>query len=391
MDGQECPSYRTLMTMTAPASKGFALEEDRGVLVVTLYWESIVKDRALEELRAAVVDQLPQATTAVLFDCRKLTGAVTSQFLSTLVAIRKAAMREGLFVCVSNLSGQVREAYTVSRLERIIPLYDDRETAIRAVGDYGIGRIAVGKLEPERLGAIAEKPAAERGPSAAAALSGQASAAMASAADSWSGMKQNLHSASQSMSRQQLLQLGGLAAAAIVAVGLACYFLIPPRAVGAASITDERPLVFGGEAVATFAGQVEIQAGEFRQPDAGAIVIAWRAGETPAQKVLGKTIYRYLNDSFASEKFPHDGMHVARTSETGHFRLGVQKAGEYNVLVVSSMNDRGAAVAGADETQLALAFESPRELIGKHPYRLVQHRADKGEVKVDVAFERRGR
>lgn len=380
------------MPMTASASKGFALDEDRGVLVVTLYWESIVKDRALDELRESVVTELAQAKTAVLFDCRKLTGAVTSQFLSTLVAVRKAAMRDGLFVCVSNLSGQVREAYTVSRLDRVIPMYDDRETAIRAVGDYGIGRIAVGKLEPERLGATAAKESsAERGPSAAAAIGGQASAAIASAADSWSGVKENFQNASQTITRQQWMQLGGVAAAAIIAVGIACYFLLPSRAAGAASISDERPLVFGGQMHATLVGQVEIQAGEFKQPDAGAIVIAWRANEHPKQKVLSKTIYRYLNESLVSEKFSHNWMHVARTSETGHFRLGVHGPGEFDVLVISTANDRSASLASADETKLATWFEAPREIVGKHPYQLVRHRADKGEVQVDVTFQRRGR
>ena len=378
-----------MSTSTAP-SKGFSLEEQRGVLVVTLYWESVMQERVLDELREQVVEQLPLATTAVLVDCRKLTGPATSQFLATLVAIRKAAMRDGLLVCVANLSGPVREAYRVSRLDRIIPHYDNREAALRAVGDYGLGRIAVGKLEPARLTAAAtkEKEANVRGTAGSSALAGQASAAIASVADSWSGVRENWRAASQSLTRQQVAQLSAVALALLLVVALAAYIVAPPSSLGAASISDDQPLVFGGHARSTLVGKIEIQRGEIAHGDAGALVFVWRVGEGPQQKVLTKTIYRYLNDALASEKFPQSWMRVARTSETGNFRVGIEPPGEFEVLIISGANERGSTLTSADETKLAQWFDAPRELVGRHPYRLLVQRIDQNEVQLHEAFAR---
>ncbi len=302
-------------------------------------------------------------------------------------------MREGLFVCVTNLEGPVRQSYMVSRLDRIIPLYDDRETALRAVGDYGLGRIAVGKLELERLAAAsgtAEKPTRAPGPSASAALAGQASAAMASAAESWSGVGQKLHHASQTITRQQMLQLGGAAALVLVLGSVAYYLLAPARSDGAISSSDDRPLSYGGEGPLALSGQVQVRAGDHAREDSGALILLWPAGETPPQKVLTKTIYRYLNEAAVSDEFPHPWMHAARASETGKFRIGLKTPGEFEVLIISASTESSSTLTSADEQTLAAWFESPRELIGRHPYRLQRQRVDNSAAALSQIFERRG-
>jgi len=94
----------------------YSMERDHGVLVVELQTDSITGDQLLEDLKHAVIERLPEAENAVLFDCRRLTGRVTSQFLATLVSIRRRAVAHGVLVCLCSVKGALREAYDV--LER---------------------------------------------------------------------------------------------------------------------------------------------------------------------------------------------------------------------------------------------------------------------------------
>ena len=109
--------------------------KEHGVLVVEFQVDSITSEQVLDALKAAVSVRIPETQQAILFDCQPLTGRVTSQFFAALVAIRQQAVAENVLICLCHLSGPLREAYGITQLERIMPVYEDREVAISAVGD----------------------------------------------------------------------------------------------------------------------------------------------------------------------------------------------------------------------------------------------------------------
>jgi hypothetical protein len=184
-----------------------------------------------------------------------------------------------------------------------------------------------------------------------------------------------------------MARVAGIFAAVLVAAGLAWYFLSPPSLAERRFSSDDRPLVYGGEARAVLAGQVQFKAGVNAYDDAGALILLRRVDDAPPQKVLAKTIYRYLNEASVAEKFPHPWMHAARTSETGRFRIGIDAPGQFEVLIISASKRSTSSLTSADEQQLATWLDAPRELIGKHPYKLVQQRVDKSEVQLNEVFQ----
>ena len=109
--------------------------KEHGVLVVEFQVDSITSEPALDAMKAAVRVRIPETQQAILFDCQQLTGRVTSQFFAALVAIRQQAAAEKVLICLYNRSGPLHEAYGITQLERIIPVSQDRQAAISAVGN----------------------------------------------------------------------------------------------------------------------------------------------------------------------------------------------------------------------------------------------------------------
>lgn len=377
------------MTAAPPSTKGFSLDVDRGVLVVTIHTPSVTNEQFLEDLKERVVDNLERATTALLFDCAKLTGRVTSQFLATLVSIRKKATKEGVFVCASGLAGTVREAYEVSCLDRIIPLYDDRELAIRAVGDYGGGRIAQGKVDPSRLGERSKRK--DGAPHAKESRDGNPTslgATVERAADSLTSL--SLATVVDSARRVKVSRPTAFLIAAIALAASAAIVVFAthsgPRLPTVS--TDDRPTIFGGKTDHVLLAQVNLQSGDLVLPDAGAMVLAWNIDKPPEATTVNKTIYRYLNENTSVDTpFPQAGMHVARTSEKGRFGVGLPSPGTYQLLIISSTTEDAPTLTAEDGQMLANYLETPGDLIGKRPYRLRQETVRVGEVEITETFQ----
>mgnify|MGYP002624014120 CR=1 FL=1 len=120
----------------AAVAPSFTLELDHGVLVIELLVDAITREQFLERLQESVVARIPEADQVILIDCQQLTGRVTSQFFATLIAIRHKAAAEGVLICLCHVSNTLYEAYKITCLERIIPLYKNRSAALMAVGNF---------------------------------------------------------------------------------------------------------------------------------------------------------------------------------------------------------------------------------------------------------------
>jgi ABC-type transporter Mla MlaB component len=116
---------------------------DHGVLVVQLQRPVLTDPMAVEELWHYVRGHLPRATRGVLVDCSSMNYHVTSQFLAMLVRIQKAVRQEGMNVAVCGLRGPLREAFEITKLEQIIPVFAKPEEMIEQVGDFSTGEMQV--------------------------------------------------------------------------------------------------------------------------------------------------------------------------------------------------------------------------------------------------------
>ncbi len=103
---------------------------DDGVLVGTITMESLLDPWATRSIENHFLRELPRATHAVLVDCSRLTGPVSSEFLSTLMRLRNHAEESGLATAVCGLSSALRSAYDVTTLTSIIPAYENQSDAI---------------------------------------------------------------------------------------------------------------------------------------------------------------------------------------------------------------------------------------------------------------------
>jgi len=100
-----------------------------GVAVVAFRYEQVVTpaeaNQVMEDLESiAEVEPL----TEMILDCSQL-KFVTSVFLGKLAAMSKLLRDRDAILKVSAMKHDVRQAFTICRLDRVIPLFDSVEKA----------------------------------------------------------------------------------------------------------------------------------------------------------------------------------------------------------------------------------------------------------------------
>lgn len=339
---------------------GYSLEPTHGVLIVKLRAASLTSDTMLADFQEHVVTSLADAKTAVLIDCQSVTGHASTQFLTTLVAIRRAAEARGIFVCVCCLTGSLREAFDVCHLGRIIPAYDDKEVALEAVGNYSPAEIKQRKIvrTHNALYHQDDEPVETESQSSRSAW--------LAALRRWVRPQQGV---------LPVVVVGGwvLLCLAIVWLSVAGLRSRAPQA----APNKVRPAF-------SLSGQIVLTSGEQRFGDADAVVLAWRCDDPPP--TISAAEIRSLLDASRPGPYLAPGVYVARTTRHGLFELPVDTPGEYQSLVLSNSRRNSAGLAAEDDELLADFIDSPRTLVGESAYRLHREVVDRPNVRIVETF-----
>jgi len=340
------------MTAAPQVAAPYKLELDHGVLVVSLQLEAITNEALLDEIAQQVFSRMPEASTAVLFDCHRLVGRVTSQFLAMLVAVRRRASQQGLFVCVCSLNGPVCEAYRISCLDRIIPAYNDRDIALSAVGQFDGGerfQRTLKRKKQEAKQAEAAPPATWRDRIAALShLEGNARIAMVAGA--------------------------GLLVGGVIVFATWQAFSDPTAPPPRRSTPQENAAVAEEDGI-----QIEGEVSGPSGPEAGAWIIAWPAGDQSHELVAAADVRRYFNMG-AVGRFEEPDLYAARALPDGKFSIRLGEPTAYHVLVVSQQQTREGALRGDDGEKLEARFADPIALIGKNGYQLSRQQLKDGSA-----------
>ncbi len=92
----------------------------------------------LDELRSVVEMLAADEPRHVVLDLQEVTY-LDSAALGEVVACRRVVQAAGRRFAVAGANGKVRDLIELTRLDRLVDLYPDRESAIRMVGDCGAG------------------------------------------------------------------------------------------------------------------------------------------------------------------------------------------------------------------------------------------------------------
>jgi len=289
-----------------------------------------------------------------------IVGHASTQFLTALVAIRHAAEKRAVFVCVSGLGGSLQEAFDVCHLGRIIPAYEDREVALEAVGNYSPDEIKQRKVvrTHNALYHSAETPVETESQSSRFAL--------LAGLRRWSRAQRGV---------LPVAIVGGwvLLCLAIVWLSIAGFRSRTPQA----APNEVRPAY-------SLSGQIVLSTGEQRFGDADAVVLAWRCDDPPP--MISAAEVRSLLDAAQPGPYLTPGVYLARTTRHGLVELPVDSPGQYQALVLSDSRRNSAGLADDDDKLLADFIDSPRTLVGERAYRLHREHVDRPNVRFVETF-----
>lgn len=127
------------MTFTESKSKPLTARVDHGFLIARIEVNSLMHESAIRQVETELLKELPNATTAMIIDCEELTLHVSTEFLSTLVYVRKVAEKRGVALALCNLSNSLLASHEATALSPLILAFDSLREAMLELGYDGVG------------------------------------------------------------------------------------------------------------------------------------------------------------------------------------------------------------------------------------------------------------
>lgn len=109
---------------------------DHDALVVKILANGMVHEHLLLDIESQILRNLNHPGRSLVLDCTEMTQAVSSRFLGVLIKLQKTVKAGGGRIGICGLTGNLREAFTMMALQRVIPVYDSRREALLELGEY---------------------------------------------------------------------------------------------------------------------------------------------------------------------------------------------------------------------------------------------------------------
>jgi anti-sigma B factor antagonist len=119
-----------------PANHWLEVEEKNGVWVVRFVYPDLLQDETIDCIREQIRDLIQRG------GCRRLVlhfGAVqrvSSHMLGELVVLLKRMLASGGCLVLSNFAPELRDTFTLLRLDRIFTIRDTEEDAVQSCRSF---------------------------------------------------------------------------------------------------------------------------------------------------------------------------------------------------------------------------------------------------------------